>query len=49
MPRSVVAEGMAKMKEIGSDFFGAESIDDLPFVKSDEVVTTQIDGTQYIE
>jgi N-acetyl-1-D-myo-inositol-2-amino-2-deoxy-alpha-D-glucopyranoside deacetylase len=49
MPRSVVAEGMAKMKEIGSDFFGAESIDDLPFVKSDEVVTTQIDGTQFIE
>jgi len=49
MPRSVVAEGMAKMKEIGSDFFGAESIDDLPFVKPDEVVTTQIDGTQFIE
>ena len=49
MPRSVVAEGLAKMKEIGSDFFGAESVDDLPFVKPDDVVTTQIDGTKFIE
>jgi N-acetyl-1-D-myo-inositol-2-amino-2-deoxy-alpha-D-glucopyranoside deacetylase len=49
MPRSVVAEGIAKMKEIGSDFFGAESVDDLPFVKPDDVVTTQIDGTKFIE
>ena len=49
MPRSVVAEGIAKMEEIGSDFFGAESVDDLPFVKPDDVVTTQIDGTKFIE
>ena len=49
MLRSVVAEGIAKMKEIGSDFFGAESVDDLPFVKPDDVVTTQIDGTKFIE
>ena len=49
MPRSVLAEGMAKMKEIGSDFFGAESVDDLPFAKPDEVVTTMIDGTAFID
>jgi len=49
MPRSVVEEGMAKMKEIGSDFFGAESIDDLPFVKPDEVVTTVIAGEAFID
>lgn len=48
-PRSVIAEGMAKMKEIGSDFFGAENIDDLPFVKSDELVTAMVDGTSQIE
>ena len=49
MPRSVLAEGMAKMKEIGSDFFGAESVDDLPFAKPDEVVTTMIYGTAFID
>ena len=49
MPRSVVEEGMAKMKEIGSDFFGSDNIDDIPFVKPDEVVTTLIDGQKYIE
>lgn len=49
MPRSVVADGIEKMKAIGSDFFGAESVDDLPFVKPDEAVTTQIDGTEFIE
>jgi N-acetyl-1-D-myo-inositol-2-amino-2-deoxy-alpha-D-glucopyranoside deacetylase len=49
MPRSVVEEGMAKMKEIGSDFFGSDNIDDIPFVKPDEVVTTLIDGQKYID
>jgi len=48
-PRSVIEEGMAKMKEIGSDFFGTENIDDLPFVKPDEFVTALIDGTRYID
>jgi len=48
MPKSVIAEGMAKMKEIGSDFFGAENVDDLPFAKPDELVTTLIDGTAFI-
>jgi N-acetyl-1-D-myo-inositol-2-amino-2-deoxy-alpha-D-glucopyranoside deacetylase len=49
MPKSVIEEGMAKMKEIGSSFFGAESIDDLPFAKPDELVTTLIDGTAFID
>ena len=49
MPKSVIAEGMAKMKEIGSDFFGAESVDDLPFAKDDALVTTFIDGNDYVE
>lgn len=49
MPKSVVAEGMAKMKEEGSDFFGTDNIDDLPFVKPDELVTSLIDGTKYVE
>ena len=48
MPKSVLAEGIAKMKELGSDFFGAESVDDLPFAKDDKFVTTLIDGGAYV-
>ena len=49
MPKSVIAEGIAKMKEIGSDFFGAESVDDLPFAKDDSFVTTLIDGNAFVD
>ena len=49
MPKSVIAEGIAKMKELGSDFFGAESADDLPFAKDDSFVTTLIDGSKYVD
>jgi N-acetyl-1-D-myo-inositol-2-amino-2-deoxy-alpha-D-glucopyranoside deacetylase len=49
MPKSVLAESMAKMKELGSDFFGAESVDDLPFAKDDSFVTTLIDGNAFVE
>ena len=49
MPKSVIAQGMEKMKEIGSDFFGAENIDDIPFAKDDEFVTTLINGSDYVE
>jgi N-acetyl-1-D-myo-inositol-2-amino-2-deoxy-alpha-D-glucopyranoside deacetylase len=49
IPKSVIAQGMEKMKEIGSDFFGAENIDDVPFAKDDEFVTTLIDGSDYVD
>jgi N-acetyl-1-D-myo-inositol-2-amino-2-deoxy-alpha-D-glucopyranoside deacetylase len=49
IPKSVIAQGMEKMKEIGSDFFGAESIDDVPFAKDDQFVTTLINGAEYVE
>ena len=49
MPKSVLAEGIEKMKELGSDFFGAESVDDLPFAKDDKFVTTLIDGGNYVQ
>ena len=49
MPKSVIAGSMAKMKELGSDFFGAESVDDLPFAKDDQFVTTLIDGNSQVE
>ncbi len=49
MPRSVVEEGITTMKEQGGSFFGTENIDDLPFVKPDEVVTSVIDGSEYVD
>ena len=49
IPKSVLAESMKKMKELGSDFFGAESVDDLPFAKDDKFVTTLIDGEKYVQ
>ncbi len=49
MPRSVVQQGMDAMQEIGSDFFGVESIDELPFVKEDSLVNALIDGNKFVE
>lgn len=48
-PRSVLQESIDKMKEIGSDFLGAESADDLPFAKDDSFVHALIDGNLYVE
>jgi N-acetyl-1-D-myo-inositol-2-amino-2-deoxy-alpha-D-glucopyranoside deacetylase len=47
-PRSVIQEGIDKMKELGSDFMGAESADDLPFCKDDSFVSAHIDGNPYV-
>jgi len=48
-PKSVLAEGIAAMKEVGSDFFGVENVDDLPFAKADELVTAVVDANEYVE
>lgn len=48
MPKSVLANGIAAMKEVGSNFFGAESVEDLPFAKADELVTAVIDANDYV-
>jgi N-acetyl-1-D-myo-inositol-2-amino-2-deoxy-alpha-D-glucopyranoside deacetylase len=47
-PRSVIQEGIDKMKELGSDFMGAESADDLPFCKDDSFVSAHVDGNSYV-
>lgn len=49
MPRSVVQKGMDAMKELGSDFFGVESIDELPYVKDDSLVHAVVDGNDFVE
>ena len=49
MPRSVIQKGIDAMKAEGSDFMGVDNADDLPFAKPDEVVTTHIDGTAFVD
>jgi len=49
IPKSLIAKGIEEMKKTGSDFFGAESVDDLPFAKDDSLVTTLIDGSKYVD
>ena len=48
MPKSVIASGIAAMKAIGSDFFGTDNVDDIPFAKDDSFVTTLIDGNEFV-
>jgi N-acetyl-1-D-myo-inositol-2-amino-2-deoxy-alpha-D-glucopyranoside deacetylase len=48
MPKSVIQDGIDKMKALGSDFMGAESADDLPFAKDDSFVHALIDGADYV-
>jgi N-acetyl-1-D-myo-inositol-2-amino-2-deoxy-alpha-D-glucopyranoside deacetylase len=37
------------MKAVGSDFFGTDNVDDIPFAKDDSFVTTLIDGNDFVE
>jgi len=48
MPKSVIQEGIDAMKKVGSDFFGAESAEDLPFAKDDSFVHAMVDGNAYV-
>ncbi len=49
IPKSVIAESMEKLKEIGSDFFGTENVDEITFAKADEFIDALIDGNSYVE
>ncbi|CAB4870285.1 unannotated protein [freshwater metagenome] len=49
LPKSVIAEGIEKLKGTGTDFFGAESVDDIPFAADDSLVTTVIDGNKFVD
>lgn len=49
MPKSVVAKGIEAMKAQGSDFFGAENVDDLPFVKDDSFVSALVHAPEQVE
>jgi len=49
IPKSVIAAGMEAMKEVGSDFFGTDEINDIPFAKDDSFVTTLIDANEFVD
>lgn len=49
MPKSVISAGIDAMKAIGSDFFGTDDVNDIPFAKDDSFVTTLIDGNDFVE
>jgi N-acetyl-1-D-myo-inositol-2-amino-2-deoxy-alpha-D-glucopyranoside deacetylase len=50
-PKSALQRGIDAMKEAGdtTGFLAVESVDDLPFGTPDELVTTQIDGSGYMD
>jgi N-acetyl-1-D-myo-inositol-2-amino-2-deoxy-alpha-D-glucopyranoside deacetylase len=49
-PKSVLQQGIDLLKEQGHEsFFGVDSADDLPFGTPDELVTTAVDATAYLE
>jgi N-acetyl-1-D-myo-inositol-2-amino-2-deoxy-alpha-D-glucopyranoside deacetylase len=48
MPKSVIQMGIERMKEVGSDFFGVESVEELPFAKPDELVTSVVKAPEYV-
>jgi len=49
IPKSMITRGIEEMKKIGSNFFGADSADDIPFAKDDALITAVIDGTEYVD
>jgi N-acetyl-1-D-myo-inositol-2-amino-2-deoxy-alpha-D-glucopyranoside deacetylase len=49
IPRSVLQRGLELMREQGSDFFGVDSVDELPFVQPDDVVTTAVRAPAWLE
>jgi len=48
-PRSTMERWVEASKEMDTDFFNVESVDDIAFVVADELVTTEIDGRDQLE
>jgi N-acetyl-1-D-myo-inositol-2-amino-2-deoxy-alpha-D-glucopyranoside deacetylase len=49
VPRSGMERFVEAAKEQDMDFFRVDSVDDIPFVVPDELVTTEIDGHGYLD
>lgn len=49
IPRSVIEQGIEAMKDTGNQFFGVEKAEDFPFAQPDELVTTVINGEDFVD
>ena len=49
IPRSVIEQGIEAIKDSGNQFFGVDKAEDFPFAQPDELVTTVINGEDYVE
>ena len=49
IPRTVIAKLIEDLKSVGESFFGAESADDLPFVKEDSLITAVVNGDAFVD
>src|SRR5450755_3604701 len=50
VPRAFIEASIKAMKEQGHEFFGGvESVEDVPFARTDDVITTQVDARDYLD
>jgi N-acetyl-1-D-myo-inositol-2-amino-2-deoxy-alpha-D-glucopyranoside deacetylase len=49
IPRSIIEQGIEAMKETGNQFFGVDKAEDFPFAQPDELVTTVINGEDFVD
>ncbi|HLZ37038.1 MAG TPA: N-acetyl-1-D-myo-inositol-2-amino-2-deoxy-alpha-D-glucopyranoside deacetylase, partial [Mycobacteriales bacterium] len=50
VPKSFLQASIDQLREAGhGDFFGVESVDDLPFGVPDDVVTTEVDARDFLD
>ncbi len=50
VPRTFIEASIKAMKEQGHEFFGGvESAEDVPFARTDDVITTQVDARDYLD
>ena len=48
IPISIIEQGIEAMKDTGNQFFGVDKAEDFPFAQPDNLVTTVIDGEEFV-
>jgi N-acetyl-1-D-myo-inositol-2-amino-2-deoxy-alpha-D-glucopyranoside deacetylase len=49
MPKTAMLEGARRAAEAGIEFFTADSVDHIPFIVEDDLVTTEIDARDHLD
>ena len=49
IPKSIIEQGIEAMKGTGNQFFGVDKAEDFPFAQPDELVTTVVNGEDFVE